>query len=86
MKPTRDNGQDRRDDSANTGHLQGTRKAHASDEERRRRIAEAAYYRAERRGFTPGQEQADWIEAEMEVEAEDRAGGKLEDNEFPSPK
>ena len=31
-------------------------------------IATAAYYRAERRGFAPGQELADWIEAEMEIE------------------
>ena len=30
-------------------------------------IAEAAYYRAQRRGFVPGHEVADWIEAEAEV-------------------
>src|SRR5688500_9691712 len=33
-------------------------------EDRRRRIAEAAYFRAERRGFTPGYEDDDWLEAE----------------------
>ena len=32
-----------------------------------RRIAEAAYYRAERRGFAPGGEELDWYEAEAEV-------------------
>ena len=30
-------------------------------------IAEAAYYRAERRGFAPGQEVEDWLDAEKEV-------------------
>lgn len=35
---------------------------------RERRIAEAAYYRAERRGFAPGFELADWIAAEQELD------------------
>ncbi|NJD05111.1 MAG: DUF2934 domain-containing protein [Methylococcaceae bacterium] len=30
-------------------------------------IAEAAYYRAERRGFRPGSELSDWVEAEREI-------------------
>ena len=30
-------------------------------------ICEAAYYRAERRGFTPGLEAEDWLAAEAEV-------------------
>jgi DUF2934 family protein len=30
-------------------------------------IAEAAYYRAERRGFAPGEELEDWLAAEKEV-------------------
>jgi len=30
-------------------------------------IAEAAYYRAERRGFVPGHELDDWLQAEAEV-------------------
>ena len=37
-----------------------------SPDERHRRIAVAAYYRAERRGFAPGGEQDDWLEAERE--------------------
>ena len=37
-------------------------------EERLRYIAEAAYYRAERRGFAPGGELDDWLEAEAEVD------------------
>lgn len=36
-------------------------------EERHQRIAVAAYYRAERRGFMPGCEMDDWLEAEAEV-------------------
>ena len=30
------------------------------------RIAELAYYKAERRGFEPGHELEDWLEAERE--------------------
>jgi hypothetical protein len=40
----------------------------ASEQDRRRRIAEAAYYRAEQRGFAPGGEEGDWIEAEKEID------------------
>ncbi len=36
-------------------------------EERERLIARAAYFRAEKRGFAPGCELQDWIEAEAEV-------------------
>ena len=32
-------------------------------------IAKTAYYKAEGRGFTPGQELADWLAAEREVAA-----------------
>jgi Protein of unknown function (DUF2934) len=32
-------------------------------------IAKAAYYRAEKRGFAPGHETADWLAAEAEVDA-----------------
>ena len=30
-------------------------------------IAEAAYYRAQKRGFAPGAEAQDWLDAEAEV-------------------
>ncbi|HXJ80909.1 MAG TPA: DUF2934 domain-containing protein [Candidatus Methylomirabilis sp.] len=36
-------------------------------DERHRMIALAAYYRAERRGFTNGDPLQDWLEAEAEV-------------------
>ena len=38
-----------------------------SAEERRRLVERAAYFRAEKRGFAPGCELADWVEAEAEV-------------------
>ena len=31
-------------------------------------IAQAAYYRAERRGFDPGHELDDWLDAEAEID------------------
>lgn len=37
-------------------------------ETRAARIAEAAYWRAERRGFTPGHELDDWLHAEQEID------------------
>jgi hypothetical protein len=30
-------------------------------------VCQAAYYRAEKRGFTPGLEAEDWVQAEAEV-------------------
>jgi hypothetical protein len=39
-------------------------------------IAEAAYFRAERRGFAPGHELADWLAAEDEVERRLNGGGR----------
>lgn len=41
-----------------------------SDDERLEMIAEAAYYRAERRGFIPGYDLEDWLLAEREVDAQ----------------
>ena len=45
------------------------RPAAVSAESRRAMIAEAAYLRAEQRGFVPGGEVADWLAAELEVDA-----------------
>lgn len=54
-----------------TTKTQGSFGAHAraevSAEEVRKLIAEAAYYRAKKRGFTPGHEVEDWVQAEAEV-------------------
>ena len=49
-------------------------RAQLSAEARHALIAEAAYLRAERRGFTPGGETEDWLAAEAEVDALLRAG------------
>jgi hypothetical protein len=57
-----------------------------SPEERHRLIAEAAYFRAQRRGFAGGEEQAqqDWLEAEAEI---DRAlSGVNRDQQRDDPK
>jgi hypothetical protein len=39
-----------------------------SGEDRYRMIAEAAYYRAESRGFAGGSDLEDWLAAEMEID------------------
>ncbi len=39
-----------------------------TNEERHQLIAEAAYFRAERRNFVPGHELEDWLDAEVEIE------------------
>ena len=44
-----------------------------SSEERWRMIAVAAYHRAEKRGFDPGHEIEDWLQAEKEISAVLRA-------------
>ena len=40
-----------------------------SDTEIFRLIQESAYYKAEARGFSPGYEEQDWLDAEEEVRA-----------------
>jgi hypothetical protein len=47
--------------------MAGDLRTEMSPEETRRLIAEAAYYRAKQRGFEPGHEIEDWVEAESEV-------------------
>jgi hypothetical protein len=41
-----------------------------SADERRQWIATAAYFKAERRGFAPGNAAIDWLEAEVEIETQ----------------
>jgi hypothetical protein len=43
-------------------------RAAVTPDERRRMIAECAYYRAERRGFRGGRPEEDWLEAEAEID------------------
>jgi Protein of unknown function (DUF2934) len=42
-------------------------RAEISPDELRKLVSEAAYYRAKQRGFAPGHEEEDWIQAEAEV-------------------
>lgn len=50
--------------------------------ERHRRIAEAAYYRAEGRGFAAGYEDADWLEAEKDTDGkQDRVSRDADEDE-----
>ena len=44
-------------------------RAAVAADDRRAMIAEAAYLRAEGRGFAPGHETEDWLAAEVEVDA-----------------
>jgi hypothetical protein len=48
---------------------QAARQTPVSREERYRMIAEAAYYRAQRRGFQGGNTAQDWLDAEAEIDA-----------------
>jgi hypothetical protein len=52
----------------------GAARAELSPEEVRKLVSEAAYYRAKQRGFAPGHEVEDWIQAEAEVMR--RIGGR----------
>ena len=47
--------------------------AEPGEAQRKTMIAEAAYYRAERRGFAPGMALEDWLAAEQEIDALTRA-------------
>ncbi len=52
--------------------------AYIEPENRLAMIAQAAYYRAERRGFDPGHEVFDWLEAEAAVDAAISRGNSLD--------
>ena len=53
-----------------------TRSVDVTPDERHRMIAEAAYHRAEKRGFMNGDPMQDWLEAEAQIENELRNGRK----------
>jgi hypothetical protein len=61
-----------------TGTMLERREIPSFSESREARIAEAAYWRSERRGFTAGYELDDWLEAEREIDREiaARNGGR----------
>ena len=47
---------------------QASQVSEAASIPREQLISEAAYYKAEQRGFQPGNEMADWFEAEADVD------------------
>jgi hypothetical protein len=51
-----------------TGASLERREIPSFSDNRETRIAEAAYWRAERRGFEPGHELDDWLQAEKDVD------------------
>jgi DNA anti-recombination protein RmuC len=54
-----------------------TARQEVSEDQRRKLIADSAYFRAERRGFNGGDPLHDWLEAETEVDARlHKKGGK----------
>jgi hypothetical protein len=53
--------------AAKPSAFNGNARADVSHDELRKLISEAAYYRAKQRGFAPGHELEDWIQAEAEV-------------------
>ena len=52
-----------------TGSTLQHRELPSLSESREARIAEAAYWRAERRGFEPGHDIDDWLHAEREIDS-----------------
>jgi hypothetical protein len=56
-------------DAEITGDSLERREIPSFSDDRQQRIAEAAYWRAERRGFKPGHELEDWLEAERDIDA-----------------
>jgi len=55
-------------DDAKPREVPETEKESEASTARHEWIAEAAYHRARARGFEPGYEQSDWLEAEWEYE------------------
>ena len=54
-------------EAPNPGVIAENKKMLPGVERLQRRIAEVAYFKAEKRGFTAGHEAEDWLEAESEV-------------------
>ena len=53
--------------TATKSSVSSKKKMEVSPEQRYMMIAEAAYYRAEKRGFVGGNSAQDWVEAEAEI-------------------
>ena len=71
MQPTTQAGVEttgKRATRARTRHAQPVSSATLSAQDRLQMIESAAYFRAERRGFTPGRAIEDWLAAESEID------------------
>lgn len=66
VSKTKGNGSRRQPSGANTSAPSSSA---SYDCPREQMIAEAAYFRAEQRGFVSGNEMSDWLQAEADVEA-----------------
>ncbi|MCX7155079.1 MAG: DUF2934 domain-containing protein [Rhodocyclales bacterium] len=66
VSKTKGNGSGRQPSAAN---MSAPSSSAGYDCPREQMIAEAAYFRAEQRGFVPGNEMSDWLQAEADVEA-----------------
>lgn len=62
-KPSRTATKSRKTPSA----LPGEARVEITADELRKLVSEAAYYRAKQRGFAPGHEVEDWVQAEAEI-------------------
>ncbi len=70
-------GTSRKLDMASAPQTASKRAQQPSHEQLRHMIAEAAYYRAEQRGFVGGNPDEDWLVAEREITARLGAGARL---------
>lgn len=68
-KPTTPPGNDIRKTSASSAAIDRPASAPPRSPDRVKRIQEAAYRRAQERGFGPGAELDDWLAAEREIDA-----------------
>lgn len=67
-EPSFDGGHMMQDMRGRHSHVRTTVTRRAQDSAQRRAIiAEAAYFRAQRRGFEPGHELEDWLQAEADL-------------------
>jgi len=68
LSPSKGYAADNRIEARTKSAAAGATGAEVTSEEKHQLIAEAAYFRAEQRNFSPGCELEDWLAAEAEIE------------------
>lgn len=63
-------------------HSEAQQPAPESSQTRWSRIARRAYELAQQRGFTPGAELSDWLQAEQEIDAAEQTRQAAPENQF----